>query len=1192
PDMDNDLNEQESIVVAFTGSNDPLALLNAARDLKKHLIGLPLVSKVKLLGNPGEQITIEYDDEQALAMGVDPKQMAQLLGARNNIIQGGSIQLAGKQVTLRPESDFAALQPLQNTAIPLANGSAIPLSQIAKVRFSPSEPATQFMRFGGERAVGLGIVPRDGINLIHFGQSVAHEIELAKTRYDALQLHTLIFQPARVEARLSDLSRSLLMGILVVAGVLLMFMGLRLGIVVASVIPLVALTSLAIFALGGGLLQQMSISALVIALGMLVDNAIVMAENIQWRLDNGATRANAAKGAVKELAIPLASATGTTLAAFIPMLMARSTTADFTRDLPIVIMLTLTVSYLFAVFVTPAFSRFTLKKRTLPVATRASLPEKLSRISLSRPITVVGSALVLVVLSFLGMGWVKQQFFPSSDRNEVVIEIKMPEGTHLNITDEASFELESALLNHERVVDVAGYVGRSGPHFYYNINQIPWSPHFAQIVVHTQTTHDVPELLTFIRQFAQEHLPLADVVPRALEQGPPVQSPIEVRLYESDQALLYQQSEKVLQVLKKIPGTVNVRHDLSMGAPSIRFAINDAAAGTMGLTRADIASSLYGKTRGLQVGQYRAGEDPVPVVLRSSKGERLNPDDLETIQVSSDRGGHAPLGQVSQPIWEWLPGAIKHRNRTRIATISSELLPGVAASQVQQELEAQLAQIDWEPTTRLEYGGQGEGSSQANAGMALALPVGLILLFAILLAEFNSFRRVGIVLVTVPLAAAGVVPGLLVSNSPFGFMSMLGVIALIGIVVNNAIVLIDMIVSRMGEGESLESAIAEAVQRRTRPILLTTTTTIAGLLPLALSDSTLWPPMAWAIISGLLASTLLTLLVVPSLYLLLFRPRHFQLPPALGKVVATGLLLGLGGWSLKAQEPPVYSLQEAMAQVQHRPQAQAAGAQAEAAQQDALTAKRAGLLPIVATQVTASWLDESAEISTPLGPFQLGEDQAQRWDVQVSQPLWDPTNRYGAVPASRAQAEAARFQALSTLQDLRQEAGLRWLAVADLQAQIDTLLEQQKSLNERLNETQARVDAGRSIEADALKIKLALAHLEGQLLALRENKNTAEWALGQALGLAGPAKIRADEFPIPSISQPAQPRLELASLDAQIQSIQAVAKQVKMERLPDLRAVAAYSYADGDPFSDGSHWQARLEMRWVPFASGTRKTRI
>ena len=883
PVLDEDQQDQDSIVLAVTGSSNRLDLLAAARKLKDKLLSLSRVSKVHLVADPGEQVVVELDDPAARRLGLSPVNLAESLAARNRIIPGGSIELGGKTVRLRPLSEFRSVEEIADTAITLPSGRSIMLSEVADIRYGSVEPARARMRFNGEISVGLAVVPKKSVNLVEFGEDVRRITGKVAPDIAPLMIKEVAFQPARTAERLFGLSRSLATGMMIVAGVLIMSMGLRMGIVATAVVPLVTLSSLALFAWGGGVLHQISIAAFVLALGMLVDNAIVMAENVQWRLDRGEDRRTAAVGAVSELAVPLAGATATTLAAFVPMLISQGPTAAFTRSIPIIIMLTLTVSYLFAVFVTPVLGRMLLVAN--PTKRRSVLERlgnRLAGFALKYAKSVIAGAVALIIGSVIGAGMVDQQFFPSSDRNQLVVDLKLAEGSHLDATDKASRIIEDELLSRDDVIRVASFMGRSAPQFYYNLSRVPYSPHFAQLIVETRTREDVNVLLALVDKLATEKLVGVEIVGRKLEQGPPVQAPVEVRLFGESFDALHKSAVAVAGELETITGTRDIRHDLGPGAPTIRFRVDDASAARHGLTRSDIARTLYGRTRGLSIGELYIGEDPIPVVVRSSAGERLPVESLESVDVAAADGRLVPLSQVVRMETAWNQAAIRHRNNQRIVTVSSQLEEGVAFNQVLAELAPRLHRLELPPNIEIAFGGEAEGSGEANNALMTSLPIGLLLLVGVLLAEFNSFRRVGLILMTVPLAAAGIVPGLLIGNQPFGFMSLLGVFALVGIVVNNAIVMLEVVEARRREGADVKTAVTDAVVRRIRPILLTTATTVAGLLPLALSESTLWPPLASAMISGLLASTMLTLMVLPAAYRIVFdrkrMRRRFSLP--------------------------------------------------------------------------------------------------------------------------------------------------------------------------------------------------------------------------------------------------------------------------------------------------------------------------
>lgn len=872
PHIDTDMTDQESILIALTGAADPLALRAAAERLEDALQASPLVAKIHRTGDPGEQVVIALDDAISRRMGISASDLARQLTARNVALPGGAIAVHDRALTLKPQTEFTSVEAVRQTPIMLASGAAIALGEIADVRRRPDSPVVERARVDGAAAIVLGVVPRRGVDTVRFGDAVRAVLNDWTPRLAPLEVVPVTWQPDRVTARLDGLGESLLLGILIVSGVLVATMGIRMGLVVAAVVPLVAFSTVGIYGLAGGVLHQMSISALVIALGLLVDNAIVVSELVQANLDAGQTRMAAAWQAVRELAVPLGAATGTTLAAFVPMLLAEGPTGDFTRALPIVIMLTLTISYGFAVLVTPLLSAFALARRA-PTDADSRLGARLGGWAVRNRGWVLLGAVGLMIGSGTLAVRVPTQFFPSSDRNQMVVDLALPEGTHLSTVDAAARQIEASLRARPEVIRVAAFIGRSAPHFYYNLPRQPQSPHLAQLLVTTARADQLGPLSDALAKQVAARMPEVDVVARRLEQGPPIKAPIEVRLTGAELPELEAAAEQVIRALRSIDGARAVRSDLGMGQPQLQFAIDDTAASRAGLARVHVAQALLGRTRGLPAGDYTAGETTRPIVIRSLAGERFPAAHLDGIDVAQAGQRPVPLGQLAQSQVVWQPAAIRHFNRARIVTVTALLDAGRAFSDVQRPLTAAMADLRLPAGVTLSLGGDAEGAGDANASLQRAMPIGMFLLVFILLAEFNSFRRVAIILVTVPLAATGVVPGLIAGDQAFGFMSMLGVIALIGVVVNNAIVLLDVADRQWKAGASLDDALRTAVGARTRPILLTTATTVAGLVPLALSPTSLWPPMAWAMISGLIASTALTLLVVPALYRVLFRDR-------------------------------------------------------------------------------------------------------------------------------------------------------------------------------------------------------------------------------------------------------------------------------------------------------------------------------
>lgn len=864
--LDDRLIDIPAVVIAVGGSPSVTELSKVAERLKQNLSDIPGISRIELEGDADEQITLALDDAALFRLGISPKRVLDTLAQRNQTIPGGFVVVDGKRLSVLPNTEFADIDDIRATPIELPDGSQVPLAAAAEVWRGPAEPRQPETWFDGERVVLLSIIMEEGsTDAIRFGERIRERVEQVRGDFEPYEIREMFFQPDKVAERLVNLAWSLVLSVLIIVAVVFTGMGIRMGLLVASILPMVALISVGLYDLGGGVLHQIAVIGMVISLGILIDNAIVIVESIQGHLDEGMRRLDALKQAVGELAGPLGASTGTTLAAFAPLLMAKGGAADFTRGVPVMIMLTLSVSYLLAISAVPLLAaRFLKPRRNVQGDRLIGLARFLGGLVFRYPgrLIILGAGLVTISLSMTP--FMAQQFFPNADRPRVIVELYMPEGTDQARTAEVAERLERAIRTQPEALEVHRFVGFTGPAFYYNLQRSPQSPNRARLVIRTPTLADTTDLIHWVRNEVAVSMPEVDISAGILGQGPPRTAPVEVRVYHADDATRTRATEQVFSALRRIEGTVDVRNDLDIGVPSIAINVDDATAARYGLSRADVAQSLYGQSFGAVAERYRQEDDPIPMILRSREGTSLSLSRLLSVNTYNDRGDAVPLSAVATVETNWEPAARYLRNGVRVNTVSANLEDGYSFSQALDGLNAALENQPLPAGTRLEMGGDAEGSNDANTALLKAAPIGMLLLLFFLLLQFNSFRRVGVILLTVPLATVGIFPGLVLSGSPFGFQSLLGVIALVGIVVNNAIVLLDVMDRELERGRAIRDAVRTAVERRTRPILLTTATTVAGLLPLAFSSSTLWPPMAWAIISGLLASTVLTLLVIPS----------------------------------------------------------------------------------------------------------------------------------------------------------------------------------------------------------------------------------------------------------------------------------------------------------------------------------------
>ena len=723
-----------AMVLAVRGDASLVHLSNEAERLKRAMMDIPGLSRIEIEGHADEQITIALRDSELRRHDLSRSQVQARLNERNQVLPGGFIVAGELRLGLLPNSEFTSLEELARTQIALPQGGSVSLSALADIWRGPVEPHQPRAWFAGEQAVMVGLIPRRGqVDAVQLGVAVRERLQQLAPEFAPLQIDEVYFQPDNVEARLNDLKRNLLGSVLIIVGVVLLGMGWRMGLLVASMLPLVVLISLGIYNLGGGILHQIAITGVVISLGVLIDNAIVMVENVQYRLSSGESRAAAARGAIAEMVGPLGASTATTLAAFTPLLLARGSTADFTRGIPVMIMLTLAISYLLVITVSALLaSRFLRPTKRVQGSLMTTLARGLAQASRCAPVSLVALGGLMVVLSLALTPWLKTQFFPNSDRPLVIADVFMPVGTDQARTAEVVAEVERWLLQRQDVVRVERFAGFAGPTFFYNLSRAPESPHRGRLVVHTRDLAATQPVMAALRDYARAY-PELDLVPATLGQGPPRLAPIEIRLYHADETKRHAAAEQVFAALRAIPGSVDVRHDIDLGVPALQVLIDDARATQFGLNRALIAQDLFGRSLGTRVDAYRQEREPIPLVLRTPEGQLQSVQQLASGLLINPAGEAVPLSAVADFVPVWEVANVRQRNGVRVSTVTANLQPDFTFSQVQDALRDHLTEQPLPVGTRLEYGGDSEGSGDANKAIATTAPVGLLLLLFFLL---------------------------------------------------------------------------------------------------------------------------------------------------------------------------------------------------------------------------------------------------------------------------------------------------------------------------------------------------------------------------------------------------------------------------------------------------------------------------
>ncbi len=893
PFVNDEFGDVFGTIVALTGDGFSYAeLKDVAEDCRNELLLYPDIAKVDIYGIQDERIFVEYNNSRLAELGLSPSQLTQILSARNIIIPGGQVFTEDEQITLEPTGNFDTIEDLRRTLISIpGSDDVIYLGDVARIERGYIDPPQSLTRYNGEPCLALAINLREGGNIIALGDEVKRQVAQFKQEFPlGIDFNIVSFQPYFVDKKVVDFSWSLVQAIVIVLLVMLVFLGIRTGLVVASLIPMAMIMSLLLMQWFNIGLDQMSLASLIIALGMLVDNAIVMSESILVSMREGKSPEIAAIESANELRVPLLTSSLTTSAAFLPIFLAESDVGEYTAPLFKVVTITLICSWLLSLTMTPMFCAKFLRVKVEEVTESFnSRFYRFYRNSLifglkHRALTLAGVVL-LFALAIYGMGYVPAIFFPPNNKPIMQAELKMPVGTPIEKTSRVIHAIES-FMREEMQVDTTStdpglkdwvtFIGAGAPRFYLSYNPEPPSPEYAYILINATSYEDIQEILVpRLEEYVVENYPDLEPQIRSLSLGPPVDFPIEIRISGKDTEQLFEIVDRVKQKLEELPGTKSITDNWGSQTKKLLVRVNQARAQRAGLTNRDIAVSLQTVLSGLVTTEYREGDEVIPITLRSVAADRHDIGKLESHNIYAQATGrNIPLKQVADIELVWQPSKVLRRDRLKSVQVLSQIEEGQNAIDMTKTFDQWLSQEakSWPRGYKYEYGGELESSGEANASISAKLPIAFLLIILLLVGQFNSIRKPLIILLTIPLGVIGAVAGLLLTGSYFGFMTLLGIISLAGIVINNGIVLLDRIRIEQEDNKlPATRAIIEACQRRLRPIFLTVATTIGGLIPLWYGDDIMFHPMAIAIIFGLLFATILTLGFVPIMYSIFFR---------------------------------------------------------------------------------------------------------------------------------------------------------------------------------------------------------------------------------------------------------------------------------------------------------------------------------
>lgn len=884
PMVNDEFGDVFGILISLTGDGFSYReLKDAADDMRDNLLKVDGVGKVERWGVQDERIYVDFTNSRMASAGVSPFALAQIIDHQNTIQPSGSSQVGSERIVIEPTGEFKGVEDIYSLAIrPPGQKSSIRLADVTNITRGFADPPSTMARFNGKPGLMLAVSMADGGNITELGDRITKRLdELEKDMYHGLDAEIVVFQPDYVDTAINDFMLNLLESFAFVVIVILIFAGFRTGVIAGSLVPMAMLGCIGLMPFFDVGIQRISIASLIISLGILVDNGVVVSEAILVRLASGEERLKAVTGAVSELWMPLLAASLTTVFAFLPIPLAENATGEFCFSLFVVVSLALICSWGLSMSMVPMMCYYVLKPK-IQIQTYASKMYRGYRafllFCLRNRTVFVATVIIACGVALWGFKFVPKMFFPPNERAQFTIDFWQPYGTDITATTERVKQLESFLMDDEDVVSVGVIVGHGGPRWYLPLNLEQKNDNLATFIVNTTTIDSVDRIIADARHEMENNFPNADFSLKKLMNGPPVGAPLQVRISGPDIKTLYALRDKVVSVVEQQAGITRVWDDWGQWTKKMLVEVDQDKAREAGLSSFDVAVSLQTSMSGLRASDYRDGDTIIPIVLRNDEGFRGRLNMIDSINVYSyDSGNSVPLSQVATTRLDWQPSDVRRRDQARTMTVKADVANGYFALSILNDIRPIINKLmdekDWPIGYGIEYGGEFEKSVESQEAINANMPLAMGLLVLVLIFQFNSLRRPLIILLTLPPMMIGITAGMIATNAPFGFMPMLGMISLLGIIVNNSIMLIDRIEIQRKRGLSLADSIVLSTMERARPIIMTATTTIIGMIPLSLQGGEMWRPMANLIMSGLAFATVLTLVLCPVLYSLFFKQK-------------------------------------------------------------------------------------------------------------------------------------------------------------------------------------------------------------------------------------------------------------------------------------------------------------------------------
>ncbi|QHP73198.1 efflux RND transporter permease subunit [Bradyrhizobium sp. LCT2] len=870
-------------IYAFTSDGlSQRQLRDHVEDIRAKVLTVPDVGKVDILGAQDEVIYLEFSTRKIAALGLDVHAIMSSLQGQNAVAPSGVFQEGPERISVRVNGQFTSEASLKAVNLRI-NDRFFPLTDVATITRGYADPARTLFRYNGEPAIALAIGMKSGANLLHFGEALQEEMSRITADLPVgVGVHLVADQPVVVEHAVSGFTEALFEAVIIVLGISFLSLGTRAGLVVAIAIPLVLAITFVVMAYAGISLQRISLGALIIALGLLVDDAMIAVEMMVARLEVGDPLEKAATHVYTSTAFPMLTGTLVTVAGFIPIGLNSSNAGEFTFTLFVVIAVSLIVSWIVAVLFTPLLGVTILPARMKGHHEQkgrvAQLFTRLLLVCMHRRWTTIGVTVAAFLLALFGMNFVQQQFFPSSDRAELVIDWNLPQNASIADTNSQMARFEREQLQGSNSVDHwSSYVGTGSPRFVLSFDVQTANTWFGQMVVVTKGGIKArDQVKAQFEDYLRKTFPGTDTYVKLLEVGPPVGRPVQFRLSGPDIAKVRDLAQKLAGIVRSSPDLGNVVFDWMEPARVVKVDVLQDKARQLGVTSEDIASTLNSVLEGTPITQVRDSIYLVSVTGRATAAERASIDTLRDLQLTALGGQAVPLGAVANLRYELEQPTIWRRARIPTITLKAGIVGNAQPKTVVDQLAPKVAEFTKALPAgySVHIGGSVEESAKSQAPIVAVVPLMLFVMATVLMIQLQSFHRLFLVFAVAPLAVIGVVMALLPSGAPLGFVAILGVLALIGILVRNSVILIVQIEDLRKEGRPAWDAVVEATEHRMRPILLTAAAASLALIPIA--REIFWGPMAYAMMGGIIVGTLLTLLFLPALYVAWFRihPDH------------------------------------------------------------------------------------------------------------------------------------------------------------------------------------------------------------------------------------------------------------------------------------------------------------------------------